>query len=163
MERQLSPTIQKWVFLILALAAPSEETKAANKINPEPNQSLTTDSIDIEEDDATTTPESEVEESNAEESVEPYLNITELIGEPMNELSQRFFVTLNQAGNLKYENEKYQLVIETKDGQTSSFVMFGVKELGSSKADSVLDYAAQVMSRAGLDPNVKGSPTNPLL
>lgn len=144
------------ILLILALVAPSEETKTANKVNPEATQSLTTDSIDIQKDNSITTPESEVIES-----VEPYLNITELIDQPMTELSQRFNMTLNQAGNLKYENEKYQLLIETSNGQTSNFVMFGVKELGSCKADSVLDHADQVLSRAGLDPSVKGSPTNP--
>jgi hypothetical protein len=88
------------ILLILALAAPSEETKTVNKVNPESTQSLTTDSIDIQKDNSTTTPESGVIES-----VEPYLDITELIDQPMTELSQRFNVTLNQAGNLKYENE----------------------------------------------------------
>ncbi len=162
---KIGASVASTILFILALAAPPEETKTANKINPEPNQSLTTDSIDIQEDDVTTTPESEVEESNAEESVEesvePYLDITELIDQPMTELSQRFNVSLNQAGNLKYENEKYQLFVEARDGQTSSFVTFGVKELGSCKADSVLDHADQVLSRAGLDPSVKGTPTNP--
>ena len=162
---KIGASVVSIIFMILALTAPSEETKPANKVNPEATQSLTTDSSDIQKDDASTTPGDEVEESNAEESVEesvePYLDITELIDQPMTELSQRFNVTLNQEGNLKYENEKYQLLIETKNGQTSSYVMFGVKELGSCKIDSVLDYADQVMLRAGLDPSVKGSPTNP--
>ena len=151
---KIGASVVSIIFMILALTAPSEETKTANKVNPEATQSLTTDSIDIQELNA----EELVEE---EESVEPYLDITELIDQPMNELSQRFKVTLNQAGNLKYENEKYQLVIETKNRQTSSYVMFGVKELRSCKVDSVLDYVDQVLSRAGLDPSVKGTPTNP--
>lgn len=153
---KIGASVASTILLILALAAPSEETKTANKVNPEATQSLAADSIDIQEDDSTPTSEREVTES-----IEPYLDITELIDQPMTELSQRFNVTLNQAGNLKYENEKYQLLIETRNGQTSSYVMFGVKELGSCKADSVLDHADQVLSRAGLDPSVKGTPTNP--
>jgi hypothetical protein len=151
---KIGASVVSIIFMILALTAPSEEAKTANKVNPEATQSLTTDSIDIQESNA----EELVEE---EEFVEPYLDITELIDQPMNELSQRFKVSLNQAGNLKYENEKYQLVIETKNRQTSSYVMFGVKELRSCKVDSVLDYVDQVLSRAGLDPSVKGTPTNP--
>lgn len=143
---KIAATVASTLFLIVVLATPPEETGTT--------QSSTTDSVDTQED-------SSLPEREIEDSVEPYLDITKLIGQSMTELAQRFNVTLNQSNNLSYENEKYQLLIETRDGQTSSYVTLGVKELGLCQTDNVLDRVDRVFLRAGLDPSVKGSPTNP--
>ena len=142
---KIAATTASTLLFIAALAAPDETAtvKADNPGITEPQESLYT-------------PESETEQP-----VEPYLNIAELVGQPMTKLSEMFSTSLNEAGNLVHENEIYRLTVEARDRQTSSYVMFGVKELGSCEVDSVLDYADQVFSRAGLDPSIKGSPTNP--
>lgn len=89
------------------------------------------------------------------------VKIQDLLNVNMDELAKRYNVARNAVGSVIVKNDKYELVIESKNGSTPTYIELSVKELGTCKADkSILDKVNAIFPYAGLDGSKKGNPTN---
>lgn len=103
-----------------------------------------------------------VEEVQPEESVvEPIIDIATLYNIPMSKLSEQFDTQLNSVGNLIFDNEDYELLVESKDGAKPNYVEVQIKSLGSCTKAGVSGNSDKALELVGLNPDLKGNPTNP--
>jgi hypothetical protein len=100
------------------------------------------------------------EVKNEQPAVEPLVQIATLYDVPMSKLSEQFDTSLNNVGNLVFENDDYELLIESKDGITSDYVEVQIKSLGSCSKSAAVRNSDKTLELVGLKPFLKGSPTN---
>lgn len=90
------------------------------------------------------------------------VNILDYVGKPMTELQSLLNIELNSAGNLVYEGSEYDILIESRDSVTSSYVQVELDTLSNCKAnETVIDKVDEAMVLVGLDPSIKGETDNP--
>ncbi|MAZ30096.1 hypothetical protein CL655_02310 [bacterium] len=101
------------------------------------------------------------EVENVLPAVEPLVRIATLYDVPMSNLSEQFDTPLNGVGNLVFENDEYELLVESKDGVISDYVEVQIKSLGSCTKAGAVRNSDKALELVGLKPFLKGNPTNP--
>jgi hypothetical protein len=92
---------------------------------------------------------------------EPIVEIVKLYNTPMSQLSDQFDTSLNSVGNLVFDNDDYELLVESKNGNTPNYVEVQIKSLGSCTKAGVSKNSDNALELVGLKPHLKGNPTNP--